>query len=269
MSANMLWYWGRNADGSIKKQGARWFTGSLLQQPWLLRAYVHESLNLRRFVPQVSAFARQPRMVRLLYSEPSAIQDVHSIDTLRDAYEALNFLGVSIGFVTERQLLRGAMPKRTRLVVVPNPQYVADGTIEKLSVLTTKGVSIGIIDKESLTMDPVGRRRKTTDVPGALHIPLGTPQEYRPHFDRWIAAANIPRELQALDEDGNPVWGVEVRTARVGDQRVAYLANVMKTDEQVHLRWTAKDVRFRDVRTQNRVPSPLTLRPRAVVFGEY
>ena len=98
MSANLGWYWSREADGAIA--GASWFKGSLLQQPWMLQAYAQETLSLSRFVRPVLAFAQQPRPVRLLYSEASAIQDVSYLDALRDAYEALNFLGVSIGVVT-------------------------------------------------------------------------------------------------------------------------------------------------------------------------
>ena len=42
--------------------------------------------------------------MQLIQSETSAIQDVHYLDGLRDAYEALNLLGCGIGLVTERQL---------------------------------------------------------------------------------------------------------------------------------------------------------------------
>ena len=269
MNANLLWYWGRGVDGAVEEQGQRWFKGSLLDQPWLLNSYSRESLNLRRFVPQVSSFSRQPRRVRLLYSESSAIQEVRAIDTLRDAYEALNFLGISVGFVTERQLAEGGVPDDTRLLIVPDATYTSDETVRQLRSVAKSGVLVRIIGEQSLRMNPVGQRRNNFDIPGAKTLKLDTPQQYQGHFNRWLTEARVSRDLVAVSNDGTPAWGVEVRTAHHGGQRFAYLINLMRDPVTVQLKWSSKQIQFHDLQTNQRVPDLLTLQPRQVILGKY
>lgn len=269
MNGNLLWYWGRGKDGAVMGHGASWFKGSLLEQPWVLAGYVQETLNLRRFVAPVMAFSRQPRRVRLLYSEASAIQDVTYLDTLRDAYEALNFLGVAIGVVTERQLAENGVPADTRLLIVPGARYVEDSTLSAIRAARKRGVIVGLIGHESLSAEPTGGPRGGEGVAGAEYIATGTPQEYRPRFEGLLREAGIGREVLALGPDGQPVWGVEVRTAREGGHRLAYLANLMRDPVPVSLRWSDADAHLQDWRTGKAVPDQVTLAPRQVVFGAY
>jgi beta-galactosidase len=266
MSANLLWYWGRNPDGS---PAGEWFKGSLLQQPWMLQGYAQETLSLRRFVRPVMAFSRQSHPVRLLYSEASAIQDVGYLDALRDSYEALNFLGVPIGFVTERRIAEKGIPADTKLLIVPDAEYVQDRTAAVVKAARAKGMAVALIGEKSLTMTPTGLPRKGAAVPGAFHLSLGTPQEYGKKLDARIRAAGIRRGLLALNADGHPAWGVEVRTAREGGRRFAYLVNLTRRPVQVKLRWRESGHRFRDLRAGSAVPDTLTLRPRQIVFGAY
>jgi beta-galactosidase len=272
MNGNLLWFWARGGDGAFMggtREAAEWANNSLLQQPWALRAYAQESLTLRRFVRPVMAFARQPRPVRLLYSEASAIQDVKYLDALRDAYEALNFLGVSIGLVTERQLAAGGLPAETRILIVPNARYVQDQTVPALKAARGKGVMVVVIGAESLTATPTGGHRQGADVPGAERIGLGGPQAYGPRFEACIKAAGIQRELLALDAAGRPAWGIEVRTAHDGDRRLAYLVNLMRVPVKVTLHWRASDARLRNWRADTAVADEVTLSPRQVLFGGY
>ena len=265
MSANLAWYWSRDAEGRIA--GAEWFKGSLLQQPWMLQGYAQETLSLRRFVREVETFAQEVRPVRLLYSEASAIQDVGYLDTLRDAYEALNFMGASIGIVTERQLAEHGLPARTRLLIVPNAQYLEEQTVEALRRARHEGLSIGIIGERSLTAVPTGGRRTDPRIPGADTILVGTPQEYQGEFGAWFKSAHIEPELVALDKNGTPAWGIEVRTAHLGARRFAYAVNLVRDPVKINLRWRRGTGRWRDWRTQTDVPTELTLGPRQLLFG--
>ena len=269
MAGNLAWYWSRGADGSVA--GGQWFRGSLLQQPWMLHGYAQETLSLRRFVREVRAFAQETRPVRLLYSEPSAIQDAHYLDALRDAYEALNFLGAPIGFVTEPQLAERRVPSGTLLVIVPNAQYVQDKTRPALKALIAKGLSVRIIGDHSLSMTPTGGLRSdaAARIAGAEYIALGTPQEYQLSFNDWLKSAGIECGLLALDTGGRPAWGIEVRTARQGDRRLAYVVNLLRQPIDVILKWRVPDHRFRDWRTQKVVPDKIILAPRQLVFGSY
>jgi beta-galactosidase len=266
MAGNILWYWGRNGDGA---PAGEWFPGSMLQQPWLLQTYAQEMMRLNAHASEIMAFARAPRPVRLLYSEPSAIGDVHYLDALRDAYEALNFLGVSIGFVTERQLAEGTVSADTKLIIVPNARYVADETVSALRAARGRGVQVALLDDQSLTFTPTGRPRGDSSIPGVLVAPRGEPRQEQAVLARWLTAAGIAAELEALDGDGRPAWGVEARTARRGDERLAYLVNLMREPVTVRLRAGAGEARVRDWATDAVVGPKVTLAPRRVVAGEW
>ena len=235
----------------------------------MLQGYAQETLNLRRFVQPVQAFARQPRPVRLLYSEASAIHDVSYLDALRDAYEALNFLGVSIGVVTERQLAEAGTPADARLVIVPNAQYVQDQTVSALRSARDRGVVVGIIREQSLTCVPTGGRREDARVPGAKQIGAGTPQDYHPQLRGWLETAGIQQALVALDAAGQPSWGIEVRIAREGGQRLTYMVNLMRQPIKVTLHWRVTDAQLQDWRTEAAIGNEVTLAPRQLLFGSY
>ncbi|HEY3281206.1 MAG TPA: hypothetical protein VGN26_02955, partial [Armatimonadota bacterium] len=267
MSGNLLWYWSRDAQGA--PMGTDWFAGSLLQQPWALRAYAEESLSLRHFVPQVMAFSKGPRPVRLLYSEASAIQDVGYLDCLRDTYEALNFQGLPAGFVTERQLAERGVPAGTRLVIVPNARYVQDTTRPALRLALRRGVKVALVGDACLTETPTGRRRAAAPLVGTLASPLGTPRSYAARLPDWFRAAGVSADLLALDAASRPAWGVETRAARVGRQRLAYLINLSRLPARVRLRWRQPGATPRDLRTGAAIPDTLTLRPRQLVFATY
>jgi beta-galactosidase len=268
MNGNLLWFWGRGNDGKVKGQAKTWFKGSLLQQPWVLQGYCQTSLELRRYVAPVMAFANQPRPVRLLYAEPSAIQDVHYMDCLRDTYEALNFLGVPIGVVTERQLAAG-ISADVKLVIVPNARYASETTVAALAKARAQGVPVMLVGPESLALEPTGGKRTPPTALAESVIGLGTPQEYHPIFDRWLQSAGIRPALRALDADGYPAWGIEVRTAQLGDQRLAYLVNENREPTTIRLQWTGTERQLTDWRTGKTLAQEVTLQPRQVVFGAY
>jgi len=263
MAADITWYWGRSTDGSIKGNGTQWFQGSLLQQPWTLRGYVQETLKLRNHVRETLAFGQAPRPVRLLYSEASAIQDVGYFDCLRDSYEALNFTGLSIGLLTENQLAAG-IPEEVKLLIVPDARYVQDTTVPGLRQAIAAGMKVAVIGEEALACLPTGNPRPDHDVPGALRAELAQPQEYLPVFLDWLQQAGVQPELRVAGEDGQPVWGVETRAIRLGEQRLAYLVNLMRSPVTVRLGQAVHDWR-----TGRKLSGTVTLQPRELVFGEW
>ena len=268
MAGDLTWYWGRGNDGEIKGHGAQWFKGSLLQQPWTLRAYAQETLNLRRFVRETLAFGQAPRPVRLLYSEASAIQDVGYFDCLRDSYEALNFAGLPIGTITENQLASG-LPAEVRLLIVPNARFVQDGTVPALRQAMAVGIKVAVIGDEALAFEPTGGSRTEAEVEGAVRLGLGTPQDYLPTFLKWLDDVGLKPELRAVGEDGQPVWGLETRTCRLGERRLAYLVNLMREPMAAKLAWPSPGVTLHDLRSGQAVGETITLQPRQVVFGEW
>lgn len=158
------------------------------------------------------------------------------LDCLRDIYEALNFLGVSIGFLTERQLLQG-VPEGTKLLIVPNAMYEAAPTVTALKGAVRKQtLSVRIIGPEILMREPTGNRRPDPELGLAWPLSLVTPQTCHPVLNQWIEESGIPRKLLDVDDKGNPIWGIEVRTAQAGADRLAYLINERRDPVQLQLK---------------------------------
>ena len=101
---NLTWWWCRAGT----EPRAQWFEGGLLTQPQLLDAWARNSIEVQRFAPEIVAFQDAPMRVRLLFSKPSAVLDLQYLDTQRDAYEALSWFGIPVGFATEEMLLVAA-----------------------------------------------------------------------------------------------------------------------------------------------------------------
>jgi beta-galactosidase len=267
LSATLIWWWSRHRGPEHK---GRWFDASLLEQPWLLEAYAQTSLQQRRFVREILAFSQAPRPVRLLYSEASAIQDVEYLDELLNAYEALNFLGVSVGYLTENQL-RAGLPAEVRLLIVPHARFVEDGTVRTLAGLARSpgSVKVTVIGSRSLARTPTGYPREPAPEILAETVARTQPREAHGTLARWTDEAGIRPLLVAVDPDGQPAWGVEVRSVESDGRRLAYLVNLMLEETRVRLDWNAPDPAPRNLLTGAPVDTVLELRPLEVALIEF
>jgi len=100
-SATTTWVWERTYSPTSD------FAGSIMHRPACVEAMGQTGLDLMRLAPEVTALQRLEPPVALLWSLASVVYDQGHLSVLRQAYEALNFCGVKLGFVTERQLASG------------------------------------------------------------------------------------------------------------------------------------------------------------------
>jgi len=224
LGAHLLWWWGRNADGTPRFGE---FLGGFLTQPQLVEAWGRTVLELRRLTDYVALFPQLERKARILYSEPSAIHDSKSYPlAVRDAYEAMYFLDHPVGFVTERMIGEDRLAD-CKLLVIPAAKHASDRAVEKIRQYREKGGRVVVIGKEAFTCDEYGKPREAADFQRA-DIPLhgSTPEEYAPQLDRLLDEVGIQRPIRAAGKDGKRVWGVELRAARKADKWVVSLINV-------------------------------------------
>ncbi len=224
MGAHLFWWWGRNENGTPRFGE---FLGGLLTQPHLLEAWGHTVLELRRLTDYIVLFPQLERKVRILYSEPSAIQDpkVYPLQ-VGDAYEALYFLDYPVGFVTERMVREGKLSDCS-LLVIPDARHVNEETVKKIRDYQQQGGRIAVIGKESLKFDEYGKERQTAGFLNDSPCLSGlTPEDYAPQLDSMLDEAGIQRHVRIVGEDGTPVWGVELRTALKQGKHIVYLINL-------------------------------------------
>ena len=96
--ATATWVWERTYDPASD------LSGSILHRPACAEAMGQSGLELMRLAPELTTFQRVHAQVALLYSTASVVAGEDHLKAMRHIYEGLNFCGLRIGFVTERQL---------------------------------------------------------------------------------------------------------------------------------------------------------------------
>ena len=107
------------------------FAFSLLTQPQMLDSFVRTRNRINSLGNVVVDIASRPIDVYLFYSEDSSTLQSSTRDMTLATYDLCHHLGVKLGFVTERQLLRTPdMLRNAPIVLVPSVVNVNDSTVD-------------------------------------------------------------------------------------------------------------------------------------------
>ena len=249
---NLIWWWSRK--GTEPK--TKWFEGSLTTQPQLLDAFGRNSVLVQRFAREIVAFQEAKPRVRILFSKPSAILDLHYLDTMRDAYESLSWLSVPVGFVTEEMLLGGF--DALDVLVVPAARHASAGVREAVARLARSGVGVVMIGEGCLRLTPHGR---AIDNPTPIETrTLKSAIEIRPFVDA-LAAAGVARSTRAVGPDGISSKPVEFRTVEQEGRRLGYVIGLGKRPATIRIRRNRRAPRWRSLLTGKRYEESLTVKP--------
>lgn len=126
-----------------------------LSDNWLLELYRPDlieyvgtaCLDLNRLAYEIRALQQEEREIGILYSDVSAINDERAIHSVYEAYEALNFNGKRVLFVTETQLEK---MMDCKLIIVPFMPYATADTLPMLKKYIDNGGKVVIMGEESL-----------------------------------------------------------------------------------------------------------------------
>ena len=112
MDANMGWFWARDPDGSPEDRlegelnffdpglgGA--YAGSNNMQPHIANEVTQVMFDLNSFSEEIIELRKQPRPLRLFYSETAAINTPNYMTQTTKLYKSLFFEGLPLGFVTK------------------------------------------------------------------------------------------------------------------------------------------------------------------------
>ncbi len=265
LSACILWFWGR---GDKVSRNPFFFEGSILEQPWLVEAFSQTNLLHRRFVREISAFAQAERPLAILYSEASAVHDPEYLDELQRAFEGMNFLGLPLRFLTEKQLANAEFDG-IKLLVLPRVSHLDPAALKALDEAKRRGIVLMAGGEETPLRDPW-----SNPLPGKLPDPVriagGTPEAYFEAVRNILSQAGIRPGLEALDAaSGLPAWGIETRTVSIGGDRYAYVLNLFDRDIPVRLRWNCRDAAPVDLVGGDEIPETPTVPGRGVFLIKY
>lgn len=230
-SATTIWVWNRTFDPKSD------FSGSIMHRPNCAAMVGITHLDLMRLSLEVAAIQNIKAAIGLLYSTSAVIYSEEYLEGLKRTYEALNFTGLKIGFVTERMLSREKVSDY-KLIVVPQATHIANQAYQGLQRYAESGGRIVAVGTECLRRDEYDMPYNTKDpIPISASFPAAlSSRELWEAFEAQLRNGGIHRPVNVTDNQGQPVWGVEYLTALHENRFIVNLVN--------HTRWT-KNVTIR------------------------
>ena len=239
-SATTIWVWQRT-NSYVSS-----LAGSIIHRPDCTEAAGRACLDLNRLAPQVTAIQNATPEIVLFWSQASVIQGDEHVYALRTAYEALSFLGLPLGFVTERQLARYAsdegipLPLRAaKVVVVAGATHVPANVLAGLGRFREQGGVVLCVGDCLQSDEYMQTRAERPD----FGTPIALPEESREllrTFEARLPAWGVARRIRLVDKDGQPAWGVELRSARYRNRWIANICNHHRDPQTVRLLLDAK-----------------------------
>ncbi|MFQ6097583.1 MAG: beta-galactosidase, partial [Armatimonadota bacterium] len=230
--ATTIWVWERTFDPRSD------FSGSIMHRPGCAEAVGKTNLDLMRLSREVALLQSAPAEVAILYSIPSIVYGAEYLSEMSGAYQALNFTGNKIDFISEGQIERGKA-RQYRLIVIPAAVSVKDETYRGLVRFVRRGGRVAVIGEESLAMNEYKQER---DADGLLRsrrcvvIPEGlAARELRDRLLAVLREAHVSGPVKVVEAGSEePPWGVEWLAAEDGGRTVVNLVNY--TNEVKRLR---------------------------------
>jgi hypothetical protein len=256
-SSTTLWVWERCND--VVSDTA----GSILHRPDCVEAVGRCALDLNRLAREVAALQNLAPAVVLLWSPSSVILGHDHEHVLGQVYEAANFLGQPLGFVTEEKLAEyartGVLPRpldTAKVLVLPQVTHLPDGAREGVEKLLAAGVRVGVVGDVPEQNDY--RQPRAVRVSETLPRTSDSAAFFAVLTER-AAAWGLPPVLRLTDAAGRPVFGVEIRAAPFGDGFVASVCNHLREPQTVSLAGAGSSLT--DLITGRRLGAPFTVEP--------
>ncbi|MEM6551086.1 MAG: alpha-amylase family protein [Planctomycetota bacterium] len=225
------WFWGRNADGSMKDS----VLNGPLTQPIAVAAFGRVMHELNAFAPEVAALSQAPKRAFVFYAEDAAISSEAYARGVMTTHEALTLAGAIVGFVTPTMLRDD--PDAYPLVVVPEASHISDQSLAALREADTARVLIGTghfrLNERGQPRDPAG---DLFGVAVAERLESATPADLAKQLRPILAQAGVLAPVTVADAaSGALPVGVLARSVAVDDGWLVALVNTAKAEHAVNL----------------------------------
>jgi hypothetical protein len=225
-----IWVWEEATWGSNTA-----LDGSIYIRPANMYASGSAMLDVNRLAKEVIAVSKAKPRVALLYSVPSLFWDEGYLKLLKAVYTRLNFLGLPVTFVSEKQLASNSY-RKTDWIFVSGANHVLKSTITALEAYAEKGGKILLIGIENMKWDEYHRRRNlpenmklfTVDKPEDIQSCL------KMNGVKFVALDDIKTH--------KPAWGVEFRCMPEKGRLLIPMINLESKPKIVRINLTGKAV---------------------------
>ncbi len=226
--ASTTWVWERSFDDRSD------FAGSIMHRPACVEAHNRTGLDLLRLGREVNAFQTAPARIAIVYSRASLHYNPECERILLRAYEALNFTGEKIEFVTDRQLASGKAPSYAAIVAA-GMTHLPAAALEGLRAYQAGGGHIITIGADALGRDDYGRPVAEPIEPDTA-VGEAVPAELRDALVPILEAFPGGRPVHVLDADiDQEAWGVECLSVEFEGRTLVNLTNYLMEPTRVRL----------------------------------
>ena len=261
-SATTTWVWERTE--SVTADTA----GSILHRPGCTNAMGQAGLDLMRLAPEVTSLQKELPQVAILWSDATMVTRFDCVTPIRNAYEALNFQGVPIGFINDRQLATfvktGKWPERlknVRLIVASSATRVPETTLQGLDYFEKQGGKVLCLG-DCFTANEYGKPFQQRYNFKSAMPEANNSKEVFDKLPSLLSGISLQRPVRVVDADGNPVWGVEYLSTVHNGKTIVNLCNYLQEPRTVRvLRANGQTASGQDLLTGGEFKGTCTLQP--------
>ncbi len=236
--ATTIWVWDRASDRDDPSYA--WtapFYGNVMDRPGCAEAVGRTCLDLNRFADEVTALQNADSPVAIVYSMASLIHSQGYADAVGRAYTALNFCGVNVDFISERQLAAGK-GKDYSLIVLPEVTHLPRAAFDALISIapTTRLIVIGQAPQKDQYGRPFGEPEVTLLKSFSIPYDADSEKDMWPTFMNRLDDAHALPEVRVVDADtGEPVWGVEWLAGEIDGRTVINIVDLLSKPVNVKI----------------------------------
>ena len=220
--ATTIWVWERTYDLMYD------FYGNVMHRPGCAEAVGRTCLDLNRLAPEVTALQESPAPIAILYSMPSLIHAEDYAAQIEHAYVSLNFCGLPIDFIGEKQIAAGKLDQY-RLLLLPGATHASDQTVGGIIRFIERGGRALVIGNDALRYDEYNRSRPRTASLKSKAAPDTDVRELRTILRQMLEELNVAPPFALIDAATQKLaWGVEWRIAQHDEQWLINAVNLTK-----------------------------------------
>ena len=206
-------------------------------RPHLMETFTQEGIRIQNNIERVRSFVENDHPVAIYCSLPSAIYDgKRHIETVEAMFDAFYFQDVGVGFISDRMLADGRIPKGTKLLIIPQARYADPAAVAALDKADAAGVRVLWVGEENFSRDlqnqPLAATPKLTH---ARQWPQGEPKDYRARAAAAVRQAGIQPAFALCNKAGRHPDYVSARFALCGDKTVGYAVNLGTEPQEFRL----------------------------------
>lgn len=226
--ATTIWVWERGSSPTD------WMGGNVMDRPGCAEAVGVTCLDLNRFAREVTALQQVEAPVAIVYSDTSMKPDRRYSQSLETLYTALNFSGIKIDFITQRQLLAGK-GREYKWILVPAATELSPEAMAMLARLCLAVAGDGLAKDcyGKATPDELLNRIRLR----ALYLDAKwSAKKLQPVLAGELARLKVLPKWRMVDADtGQPIWGVEWLPAEVRGHTVINAVNLLNKPVRVNI----------------------------------